>query len=335
MNMKSKVILTSFLFGVLNLAVFGQSEKFTSLEELNSLSAKYFQINNLDSAINVIEYARNKYPEYDKDATYLLDSLFLITKQDSNVLKNIDYGLKKRYFFGLERWEYSDFINNPEFKRLARIDWQIEDSLNKISHMKYEVVLPKNYSIDKNYPLLFVFHGNSRNIQKEKDVWTSNIIRDRYIVIFVQSYIHLTPNDYRWGENDEKTDREFKEIYEQIVKKYSTAKNKIIFSAMSMGGYIAISYAFNQFVPVNGLVLNCPVVPDLADSLIRKFVAENKKIAIITGENDFLLNNQKDLIYKVNKMGGNNSMMINTGLGHEYSENFSTLLDKYLNWILE
>ena len=333
--MKSKVILTSFLLCVLNLAVFGQFEKFTSLKELDSLSAKYCQTKNLDSAIYVIKYARSKYPEYDKDATYLLDSLFLITKQDSNVLKNIDYGLKKRYFFGLERWEYRDFINNPEFKRLARIDWQIEDSLNKISHMKYEVVLPKNYSIDKNYPLLFVFHGNSRNIQKEKGVWTSNVTRDRYIVIFVQSYIHLTTNDYRWGENDEKTDMEFKEIYEQIVKKYPSAKNKVIFSAMSAGGFIAISYAFNQFVPVYGLVLNCPVVPDVADSSIKKFVDENKKIAIITGENDFLLNNQKDLINKVNKMGGNNRIMINTGLGHEYSENFSTLLDKYLNWILE
>lgn len=333
--MKSKVILTSYLFCVLNLAVFGQFEKFISLKELDSLSAKYCQTKNLDSAIYVIKYARSKYPEYDKDATYLLDSLYLVTKQDSNVLKNIDYGLKKRYFFGLERWEYRDFINNPEFKRLARIDWQIEDSLNKLSHMKYEVVLPKNYSIDKNYPLLFVFHGNSRNILKEKGVWTSNVTRDRYIVIFVQSYIHLTNNDYRWGENDEKTDMEFKEIYEQVVKKYPAAKDKVIFSAMSAGGFIAISYAFNQFVPVYGLVLNCPVVPDVADSSIRKFVDENKKIALITGENDFLLNNQKDLINKVNKMGGNNSIMINTGLGHEYSENFSTLLDKYLNWILE
>jgi hypothetical protein len=333
--MKSKVVITSFLLAVLNLAAFGQFEKFTSLKELNSLSAKYCQTKNLDSAIRVIEYARSKYPEFDKDATYLLDSLLLITKQDSNVLKNLDYGLKKRYFFGLERWEYRDFINNPEFIRLAKIDWQIEDSLNKLSHMKYEVVLPKNYSLDKKYPLLFVFHGNSRNIQKEKDVWTSNVTRNKFIVIFVQSYIHLTTRDYRWGENDEKTDKEFKELYEHIVNKYTAAKNKVIFSAMSAGGFIAIGYAFNQFVPVDGLVLNCPVVPDVSDSLIKKFVDENKKIAIITGENDFLLNNQKDLISKVKRIGGNNRITINSGLDHEYSENFSTLLDKNLKWILE
>ena len=333
--MKSEVFITTILLCALNSAAFGQFDNSASLKELNSLSAKYCQTKNLDSAILVIEYARIKYPEFDKDATYLLDSLYLITKQDSNVLKNIDYGLKKRYFFGLERWEYRDLINNPEFIRLARIDWQIEDSLNKISHMKYEIVLPKNYSTDKKYPLLFVFHGNSRNIQKEKDVWNSNVTRDRFIVIFVQSYIHLSARDYRWGENDEKTDKEFKEIYEQIVEKYPAANNKVVFSAMSAGGFIAIGYAFNQFVPVYGLVLNCPVVPDVSGDLIKKFVDENKKIAVITGENDFLLSNQKELINKVDNIGGNNRITINTGFGHEYSDNFSILLDKYLSWILE
>jgi hypothetical protein len=335
MNMNSKLIITFFLLCVLNIAASGQFDKLNSYEELNSLSAKYYKTNNLDSAILVIEYARSKFPEYDKDATYLLDSLFLSIKQDSNVLKNLEYGLKKRYFFGLERWDYRDFINNPEFIRLARIDWQIEDSLNQLSHMKYEIVLPTNYSVDKKYPLLFVFHGNSRNIQNEKGIWTSNTTKDKFIVVFVQSYIYLTPHYYRWEDNDEKTNKEFKEIYEQIINKYPVAKNKVIFSAMSAGGSIALAYAFNQFVPVYGLVLNCPVVPDVSDNLIKKFVDENKKIGIITGEKDFALNNQKDLINKVDKLGGNNRITINPGLGHEYANDFSTLLDKYLIWILE
>lgn len=335
MNMKLKLIITSFLLCVLNIAAFGQLDKFTSYEELDLLSRKYVQINNLDSAILVIEYARSKFPQYDKDATYLLDSLFLSTKQDSNVLKNMDYGLKKRYFFGVERWDYKDFVKYPEFIRLARIDWQIGDSLNKLSHVKFEIVLPTNYSIDKEYPLLFVFHGNNRNIQKEKGIWTSNVTKDKFIVVFVQSYMHRTENGYKWEENDEKTNKEFKEIYEQIIEKYPVAKNKVIFSAMSAGGFIAIAYAFNHFVPVNGLVLNCPVVPDISDNLIKKFVDENKKIGIITGENDSELNSQKDLINKVDKIGGNNRITINTGLGHEYANDFSTLLDKYLIWILE
>lgn len=60
--------------------------------------------------------------------------------------------------------------NNPEFIRLAKIDKQIGDSLTNISHVVYEVVLPENYLIDKEYPILFVFHGNMSNFVVSKKV---------------------------------------------------------------------------------------------------------------------------------------------------------------------
>ena len=219
--------------------------------------------------------------------------------------------------------------------RLAKIDKQIGDSLNNLSHVKYEVLLPTNYSIDKEYPVLFVFHGNNWNLEISKKVWASKIVKEKFITVYLQSYIYMSNNRYQWKLNDEKTNKEFNEIYELLIKKYPINKNKVIFTAMSMGGSIAIDYAFNQFIPVNGLVLNCPVIPNVSDSLIRKFVDENKKIAIITGENDWGLNNQKDLINKVDKFGGNNKITINAGMGHEVAKDFSTLLDAYLNWILE
>ena len=334
--MKSELIITSFLLCVLNIASFGQFDKFTSYEELNSLGAKYYyKTNNLDSAILVYEYARIKFPEHDEDATARLNYLYLSSKQDSKVMENWGYGIKKRYFFGLEDSDYNHFRNNPEFIRLAKIDKQIGDSLTNIAHVVYEVVLPTNYSIDKEYPILFVFHGNMWNLEISKKVWASKIVKEKFITVYLQSYIYMGNNSYQWKLNDEKTNKEFKEIYEQIIKKYPVNKSKVIFTAMSMGGSIAIDYVFNKFVPVYGLVLNCPVVPNISDSLISKFVDENKKISIITGENDWGLNNQKDLINKIDKIGGNNKITINGDLGHEVAKNFSTLLDQYLNWILE
>lgn len=201
--------------------------------------------------------------------------------------------------------------------------------------MEYEVVLPTNYSINEKYPILFVFHGNNWNLKISKNVWASKIVKDKFITVYLQSYIYMSKYCYQWKLNDEKTNKEFKEIFEQIIKKYSVNKDKVVFTGMSAGGMLAIDYAFNQFVAVNGLVLNCPVVPNVSDSSISKFVDENKKIAIITGENDWGLNNQKDLINKVDKIGGNNKITINAGIGHEVAKDFSTLLDKYLIWILE
>ena len=64
---------------------------------------------------------------------------------------------------------------------------------------------------------------------------------------------------------------------------------------MSAGGWIALEFMMNNYFPVSGLVLNCPVIPtDINDDMIKSFVDQNRKMAIITGENDFALENQKE-----------------------------------------
>ena len=336
MKIKTKLIITTFMLCIINISAFCQLDKYSSYEELDSIAREYFQSNNLDSAIVVREYARIKFPEHDKNATLILDFLYLRNNQDSKSLENWDYGLKKRYFFGLSlNWNKNRFKDNHEFNRLAKIDKQIGDSLSNLAHVEYEVVLPTNYSTDKEYPILFVFHGNDRNLQQVRTIWTSDVIKDEFIAVYLQSYIYMSKSAYQWKLDDEKTNKEFKEIYEQIIKQYPVNKSKVIFSAMSMGGSIAIDYAFNQFVPVSGLVLNCPVIPTISDSSINTFVAENKKIAIITGENDWALKKQQDLINKVDSLDGNSKICVNEGLGHQFAKDFSTLLDNYLNWMLE
>ena len=336
MNFKSKFIITSFILYLINISAFCQIDKYSSYKELVSIAGKYFQSNKLDSAIVVLKYARSKFQEHDKDATYKLDYLFLITNQDSLSLDNWGYGLEKGYFFGLSlNYNKDRFIDNTEFNRLAKIDKQIGDSLSNLAHVEYEVVLPATYSTDKEYPLLFVFHGNDRNLQDSKSNWTSDLVKDKFIAVFLQSYIYMSNNHYQWRLNDEKTNEEFKDIYELIIDKLSVDKNKVFFLGMSTGGRQAIDYAFSDFLPVNGLVLNCPVIPALSDSSINAFVAKNKKIAIITGEYDWALKKQKDLINKVDSLDGISKITVNEGLGHQFAKDFSTLLGNYLNWMLE
>jgi predicted esterase len=334
--MKLKLIFTLLTLVGCNITAFSQFERFNSFDELDQLSRKYVQTNKLDSAILAIEYAMKEFPDNDEKARYILDFLYSRTNRDSSALKNWAYGLKKRYFYGLNNWQYENrFKNNPEFDSLAKIDKQIGDSLNDLSHVKYEVVLPLNYSAEKVCPLLFIFHGNGRNLQKAKRVWTSDVIKDKFIVVFLQSYIFMNQYNYKWVQNDDKTDKEFKEIYELILEKYNINKIQIIFSGMSAGGCLAIDYAFNQFVPVSGLVLNCPVIPNVADSLITQYAVRENKLGIITGEKDFALNDQKELINKLDKIGGETKMTINSDIGHQFANDFSTLIDEYLRWVIE
>lgn len=334
--MKLKLLFILLSLSVYSITAFSQFESFNSFEELDQLSRKYVQTNKLDSAILAIEYGLRAFPDYDEKATYILDFLYARTNRDSSALKNWAYGLEKRYFYGLNNWQFENrFKNNAEFDRLAEIDKQIGDSLNGLSHVKYEVVLPSNYSEEKVYPSLFIFHGNGRNLQKAKHVWTSDVMRDKFIVVYLQSYIFMNQYNYKWVLNDDKTDKEFKEIFDLIVDNYKINENKIIFSGMSAGGCLAIDYAFSQFVPVSDMVLNCPVVPDVTDSSISQYAVKKNRLGIITGEKDFALKDQKELINKFDEIGGETKMTINSGLGHQFPKDFSSLLDEYLRWVIE
>ena len=91
----------------------------------------------------------------------------------------------------------------------------------------------------------------------------------------------------------------------------------------------------NLFVPVSGLVLNCPVVPTVADNFMTQYVIAKNKLGIITGENDFALKGQKSLVNTLDSLGGQTKMFITKDMGHSFPENFTLLLDEFLKWVIE
>jgi hypothetical protein len=69
--------------------------------------------------------------------------------------------------------------------------------------------------------------------------------------------------------------------------------------------------------------------------MITGFVKTNKKLGIITGENDFALEGQKKLVNAVDSLAGQTKIIVTEGLGQSFAENFSQTLDEYLNWVIE
>jgi hypothetical protein len=315
---------------------FGQFEKYSFFYQIDSLWMGYMINNQMDSAILVFEYAKNKFPEQDKNITYTLGYLYASTKRDSLALAIWSYGQQKGQCFALNRYFNNEqFKNNEKFIVLAERDKQIGDSLDYLSHVEYEVQLPENYSNDRTYPLLFIFHGGGSSIKVSKNMWKSKTMNKSFITVYVQSYIIGFRYAYDWVLNDEKTNKEIRSVYNTIIDEYSVNKDKIYFLGYSAGGKIAIDYVFNDFVPVSGLVLCSPDVPNISDNSITEFVKKGKRLAIITGTKDWALNIQKELIGRINKTGGNSRIIIEEGIGHTYSKDFPSLLDESLTWINE
>ena len=150
--MKLKIILSIIIVITLLNSVVGQKiiDNYT-FNQIDSLSIEYLKQNQIDSAILVMEYAQNKYTEHEENITGILGYLYTKGKYNEKALKIWSSGLAKGYFYGLQfnTFYQSIYKENQVYKKLAEKDKQNGDSLDNISHLKYEVVLPKNYSKDK------------------------------------------------------------------------------------------------------------------------------------------------------------------------------------------
>jgi predicted peptidase len=331
--MTKKIFLLQCIFISLTISCLGQINKDLTYAELEEKAISSFRNNQTDSSIIIMEYAHEKFPEEFARTTNILAYIYTRANNLSKAIEIWRIGINKGYIYDLNNPYYQEFYkDNADFEALA----QIEKSRLDTMHLKYEIVLPTEYNNKKTYPLLFIFHGNNRNINLSKEAWNAPIMNQEFITVFLQSYIPSSLTNFKWIPNDQKIKTEFTEIYYHILKNHPIDESKIIFAGMSAGGKKALDFTLNNYFPVSGLVLNCPVIPqDVTDDMITNFAKTNKKLGIITGENDFALEGQKNLVSKIDSLAGQTKMFATKDLGHSFAENFTQLLDEYLRWVIE
>lgn len=329
--MKKIILLLSTI--LVTVSCFGQLTNDLSYDEVEAMAISSFRNNNIDSTIMLMESALKQFPEELGRSTYLLAQLYTRVGNFSKAIKTWELGINKGYSYDLNNEAYQRYYKgNTEFERLAKIEKSRMDSL----HVKYEIVLPTEYNNENAYPVLFVFHGNNRNIEKSKISWNAPIMNKEFITVFLQSYIPSSPTDFKWVPNDEKIKKEFTEIYNQVLSNYPVDESQIIFAGMSAGGKKALEFTLNNYFPATGLVLNCPVIPqNVTEDMTKQFVDKNKKLGIITGEKDFALAGQKSLVNNIDSLAGQTRMFVTKDLGHSFAENFTKILDEYLRWVIE
>ncbi len=305
-----------------------------SYGELRSTAIDHLRKDSIDSAIYYMEFAHKKFPENDMQSLKILGQMYTKAGLFSKAVSVWKEGIYKGYYYDLNNEVYQRlYKDNIEFAKLAKIE---KDKINAL-HILTEVLLPENYDNKERYPVLFIFHGNNRNIETSKLSWVSETMKNEYISVFLQSYVPMNDSTFQWLTTDDgKTNEEFRKIYDNVIKTYSVDTDRIIFAGMSAGGRKAVEYAFSEFVPVSGLVLNCPVIPaDITEEEVKQFAEKNKRIGIITGEKDFALAAQKKLISDIENLNGKVKLLVNQDLGHEFSENFPVIFDEYLRWVKE
>lgn len=180
-----------------------------------------------------------------------------------------------------EKLEIQTILNSQievEDHSILLKDCEIEDNINSRTWL-YNVILPKNYSDQKSYPLLYLLHGKD----SDKDKWLNPLkakeTLDYFYSMGLEDLIVIIPNAENTYyvdnyQDDIKYESFFRNIFmPEVERLYNFSSNgvKRFISGFSMGGWGALYYAlkyaddfdfcYAMSAPVDGK--NDPLTPSI------------------------------------------------------------------------
>ena len=197
---------------------------------------------------------------------------------------------------------------------------------------KYIVQLPKDYDLNKSYPLFIALHGGYDNMNAMSQEWTSKTLSQEFITVYMEaSHQDQAPN--RWGWRDVLKERKnIKNYYTELITKYPIDTNSIFMGGFSLGAKMSIDAAMSGYIPIKSVISVCHggKLSDIVTlSNVNSTLERGTKFVIIYGENDTKYQSQStDLI---NLMKNRNSQILTYEMknqGHELPHDFERQMDK-------
>lgn len=220
------------------------------------------------------------------------------------------------------------------FESFSIKNQELMEVANKTKTTEFMVQLPRNYDQNTSYPFMLIIHGGIGSIPNLQYSYLSEKLQTEFIVAYTQGGIY-------YGSNSRAYDREhwqedIKNIYQQVISNYAVDTTRVILAGPSAGGYRSIALGLNNIIPAKGLLLSFAVNPGVWDStLYIKSAERGLKVALLCGENDWALQEQKKLGYWFDKYGIKNRFVVFPEEGHGFPENWTYYLDTSLEYILK
>ena len=190
---------------------------------------------------------------------------------------------------------------------------------------EYEIMLPRDFSPERKYPLVLMVHGRQGGILEMKISWKADQLKEikgGYIFAFLQSSQPFETYKYNW-DKPEIARRDIRQLYDEIRKKYPIDDSRVIIVGTSQGGQVAIDAAINQIVPVSGFLACCPSKPESLDrEMVKQAVQKGVRGTILAGERDKpFLPVAKELDELFTEMKLEHRFIIIPGMGHSIPTN--------------
>ncbi|MCP4177726.1 MAG: hypothetical protein GY756_08165 [bacterium] len=205
---------------------------------------------------------------------------------------------------------------------------------NEKANTEYMIRLPEGYNKNKKYPLIMIMHGGIGSIQSLQSYYNSPKLKSDFITAFCQGGDIAGSFTRKFMRNQ--WQNRLKKVYKQVTAQYSVDTTKIILGGPSAGGFRSIYLGLNNDIPSKGLLLSYTVAPRNLDSTaFIKSAERGLKVALLCGENDWAIKQQKEFAYKLDKYGVENRFVVFPEKVHEYPDNWSYYLDTSLEFIFK
>jgi predicted esterase len=295
-----------------------------------------YDLEKYDQGIELIYKYRDDFPDYGYELSNSLTIFYRATEQYEKCMDIWEEGHKKGYFYGiLPVRRYDPFKEYERFESIMQEDTRLRELANENTKTIVEVITPKELVPGKQYPLLIVLHGGGSSNARAKEHWESDMLKNNYIVAFIQSYFQFSTNTWAWRESDPRTHEDIQKIYRELIAKYPVDTSMVVIGGISAGGSAAIYVSMNEVIPAAGYIGVCPGMPEEFNS--EKASALQKKgfrAFIIGGEKDFYLEQQNKMAAIFKEANLPHKQIVIEGMGHQYPDNFSDWIESALEYIL-
>lgn len=287
-------------------------------------------------AMHVLQANKNRFEtrwfEVSKEEIYLNEKL-------GNLEANLSLfrtAHQKGYFYLIHPNlpQYKPYLEVPGFSDISKRDLELRDQANSTSKMLFDVVHPKNFSWQKSYPVLLIFHGGGSNLERLKKHWHHRELENNYLRIYVQNYLHYDSETYGWRTGDERAFKKLAYLFSEVEKTYHLDQRQILVAGMSAGGTFAIDVAVRQVLPIRGFLTFCPGMPGILGAEHPQEPGDlSIKGFIISGEHDYYLKKQQQMLKLFKKKGIPCKQAIIKDVGHEYPPNEATWIGEALKFL--
>lgn len=327
----SFLLICAFSFAQTN----AETKTYTTYEELHAKLTELFQQKNyVDGAVLAEKYLE-VFPDKTRQITYNMALLYTLAEDYDKAAKALSYGHSKGIFYGV--WDFFADLWKPLLETQAGKDFLAENNkmvkaAEEKAKMLVDISLPEGYDASKKYPLFIALHGGGENIAEFKPKWTSSKMQKDYIVAYVQSTQVATMTGFHW-QNDDVTKKEIVEALDIIKKKHSIDEKEILMGGFSSGGYGSMITAFNNTLPVKGLILLCPPVPELTDNQLSEAAGRGLRVMMFTTERDHRIAQQKELVTRMQEAKIASKVEVFPNIGHWYPDDLSEKIDAAIDFV--